>query len=345
MQITTVGLDLAKHFFQVHGVDADGRVVVRKRLRRSEVVAFFANLPRCLVGMEACATSHHWARELAKLGHDVRLMPPAYVKPYVKRGKNDAADAAAICEAVARPNMRFVAVKTPEQQGFLMLHRARELLVRQRTMTACAIRAHLAEFGIVTGQGIGRVDVLVEQLRGDAGRELPSAVRETVELLIVQFADVEAKIVKIEARLAAIHKGHAMSRLLATIPGVGPITASAIVATVPDPSVFRSGRDFAAWLGLTPRQNSSGGKERLGRITKRGDAYVRPLLFIAARNVIRYPKARAAAGAGWIDGLLSRRSRTVAAVALANKMARIVWAMMMTGEVYRPPAAPAAPAA
>ncbi len=342
MQITTVGVDLAKHFFQVHGVDADGRVVVRKRLRRSELAAFFANLPRCLVGMEACATSHHWARELAKFGHDVRLTPPAYVKPYVKRGKNDAADAAAICEAVTRPDMRFVAVKTPEQQGSLMLHRARELLVRQRTMTACAIRAHLAEFGIVTGQGIGRVDVLVEQLRGDAGRELPSAAREAVELLIAQLADVEAKIVKVEARLAATHKGHAMSRLLATIPGVGPLTASAIVATVPDPSVFRSGRDFAAWLGLTPRPNSSGGKERLGRITKRGDAYLRHLLFIAARNVIRYPKARAAAGAGWIDGLLSRRSRTVAAVALANKMARIVWAMMMTGEVYRPPAAPAA---
>jgi transposase len=334
MQITTVGVDLAKHFFQVHGVDADGRAVVRKRLRRSELAAFFANLPRCLVGMEACATSHHWARELAKFGHDVRLMPPA--------GKNDAADAAAICEAVTRPDMRFVAVKTPEQQGSLMLHRARELLVRQRTMTACAIRAHLAEFGIVTGKGIGRVDVLVEQLRGDAGRGVPSAAREAVELLIAQLADVEAKIVKVEARLAATHEGRAMSRLLATIPGVGPITASAIVATVPDPSVFRSGRDFAAWLGLTPRQNSSGGKERLGRITKRGDADLRHLLFIAARNVIRYPKARAGAGAGWIDGLLSRRSRTVAAVALANKMARIVWAMMMTGEVYRPPAAPAA---
>jgi transposase len=335
MQAATIGLDLAKHVFQVHGVDAAGGVVVRKRLKRSEVTAFFAGLEPCLVGMEACSSSHYWAREIGRFGHVVRLMPPAYVKPYVKRGKNDAADAEAICEAVTRPNMRFVAAKTPDQQASLLLHRARRLLVQQRTMTACAIRSHLAEFGIIVGQGIRNVRPLAEDAIREGGNRLPDDAVEVVRVLTAQLTALDDRIAQVEARIEALHRSNPISRLIATIPGVGPITATAIAASVPDPSIFRSGRDFAAWLGLTPKQNSSGGKERLGGITKRGDTYIRHLLFVGARNVIRYPKARAAAGAAWIDALVARRSRTVAAVALANKMARIVWAMMSTGEVYR----------
>ena len=335
MQVATIGLDLAKHLFQVHGVDAGGGVVIRKRLKRSEVAAFFAGLEPCLVGMEACSTSHYWAREIGRFGHTVRLMPPAYVKPYVKRGKNDAADAEAICEAVTRPNMRFVAAKTPDQQASLLLHRARRLLVQQRTMTANAIRSHLAEFGIIVGQGIRNVRPLAEDAIRKGGNGLPADAVEIVRLLTAQLAALDDRIAQVEARIEALHRTNPISRLIATIPGVGPITATAIAASVPDPSIFRSGRDFAAWLGLTPRQNSSGGKERLGGITKRGDTYIRHLLFVGARNVIRYPKARAAAGAAWIDALVARRSKTVAAVALANKMARIAWAMMTTGEVYR----------
>jgi transposase len=335
MQVVTIGLDLAKHWFQAHGVDAAGAAILRKRLKRSEVLAFFGGIEPCLVGMEACASSHYWAREIARFGHTVRLMPPAYVKPYVKRGKNDAADAEAICEAVTRPNMRFVAIKTPEQQGALMLHRARRLLVRQRTMTACAIRSHLAEFGFITGQGIGRVEPLLERLAQEEAERLPEEVRDILAMLAAELATLGERIAQIEARIDALHRANPVSRLIATIPGIGPITATAIAATVPDAAAFRSGRDFAAWLGLTPRQNSSGGKDRLGRITKRGDTYLRHLLFIGARNVIRYPKARAAAGAAWIDALVARRSKTVAAVALANKMARIAWAMMTSGEAYR----------
>jgi transposase len=335
MQVATIGLDLAKHVFQVHGVDAGGGVVIRKRLKRSEVSAFFESLEPCLVGMEACSTSHYWAREIGRFGHTVRLMPPAYVKPYVKRGKNDAADAEAICEAVTRPNMRFVAVKTPDQQASLLLHRARRLLVQQRTMTANAIRSHVAEFGIIVGQGIRNVRPLAEEAIREGGTGLPADAVEIVRLLTAQLAALDDRIAHVEARIEALHRTNPISRLIATIPGVGPITATAIAASVPDPSIFRSGRDFAAWLGLTPRQNSSGGKERLGGITKRGDTYIRHLLFVGARNVIRYPKARAAAGASWIDALVARRSKTVAAVALANKMARIAWAMMTTGEVYR----------
>jgi transposase len=257
------------------------------------------------------------------------------VKPYVKRGKNDAADAEAICEAVTRPNMRFVAAKTPDQQASLLLHRARRLLVQQRTMTACAIRSHLAEFGIIVGQGIRNVRPLAEGAIREDGNGLPVDAVEVVCLLTAQLAVLDDRIAQVEARIEALHRTNPLSRLIATIPGVGPITATAIAASVPDPSIFRSGRDFAAWLGLTPRQNSSGGKERLGGITKRGDTYIRHLLFVGARNVIRYPKARAVAGAAWIDALVVRRSKTVAAVALANKMARIAWAMMTTGEVYR----------
>lgn len=335
MQIATIGLDLAKHWFQIHGVDVEGRTVVRKRLKRADVPRFFSEVPPCLIGMEACATAHYWARQIAKYGHQVKLMPPAYVKPYVRRGKNDERDAEAICEAVTRPNMRFVAVKSDDQQAFLMVHRARELLVRQRTMSACAVRAHLAEFGVIAPQGRQRVDQLVEWLDTEEGKRLPVLAHEALRVLVIHLEELSTRIASLEAELAKLHRSNPIAQLLSTIPGVGPITSTALVATVPDPSVFRSGREFAAWIGLTPRQNSSGGKEKLGRITKKGDVYLRHLLVIGARNVVRFPKARALVGAAWIDSLLARRRPMVVAVAVANKMARIIWAMMTTGECYR----------
>ena len=270
MQISTIGLDLAKHWFQVHGVDAYGRVVVRRRLWRSGVIAYFRSVEPCLVGMEACATAHYWARELMALGHTVKLMPPAYVKAYVKRNKNDAADAEAICEAVTRPSMRFVPIKEAEQQAVLMLHRARSLLVRQRTMLVNALRAHLAEFGIVAPQGLRYVEILTKTSAHQQAR-LPELARSILQTIVDQLNGTMARMREIEGRLTKWHRQSRVSRLLATVPGVGIMGASAIAATVADPSLFRSGREFAAWLGMTPRQNSSGGKERLGRTSKRGD--------------------------------------------------------------------------
>jgi transposase len=288
MQVITIGLDLAKHWFQVHGVDAAGRIVVKRRLRRLEVVDFFRDQEPCLVGMEACATAHHWAPELIALGHEVRLMPPAYVKAHVKRNKNDAADAAAICEAVTRPSMRFVPVKDVDQQAVLMMHRARNLLVRQRTMAVNAPRAHLAEFGIVAPQGLRHVECLVAAIEeNEAG--LPELARSILRLIVRQLDDTQAKVRQIEARLARWHRNSRLSKLLATVPGVGILGASAIAATVSDPSLFRSGREFAAWLGMTPRQNSSGGKDRLGRTSKRGDKYIRSLLVAGAVAVLGMP--------------------------------------------------------
>lgn len=335
MQITTIGLDLAKHWFQVHGVDALGQTVVRRKLRRSEVIPYFKSLAPCLVGMEACATAHHWARELAALGHEVKLMPPVYVKAYVKRNKNDAADAEAICEAVSRPSMRFVPVKTAEQQSVLMLHRARNLLVRQRTMLVNALRAHMAEFGIIAPQGLRHVDDLTSQLAHEQDR-LPELARSILQLIVEQLNDAMARVHAIEMRLAAWHRSSAVSRLLATVPGIGIMGATAIAATVIDPSLFRSGREFAAWLGMTPRQNSSGGKERLGRTSKRGDKYIRCLLVAGAVAVLRHTRNRTTKDAAWVRGLLVRRPTKVAAVALANKTARIAWAVMARGEGYRP---------
>jgi len=337
MQITTIGLDLAKHVFQVHGVDATGNVVVRKRLRRSQVIAFFARLPPCLVGMEACATAHFWARELRALGHEVRLMPPQYVKAYLKRGKNDAADAAAICEAVTRPSMRFVAVKSEEQQAALTIHRARELLVRQRTQLSNALRGHLAEFGLIEAQGPWHVTRLLVRLAED-GAGVPELARRVIELLAAQLAEVGRRIAALEAEIAARHKADAVSRRLATIPGIGPLIATALAATVVDPAAFRSGREFAAWLGLVPRQHSTGGKQRLGRISRQGDSYLRRLLIIGAQSVLR--GAKAARSDPWLQGLLARRPRLVVAVALANKTARIAWAVMTRQQSYRQ-AAPA----
>ncbi len=336
MQISIVGLDIAKQVFQVHAADAEGRRVAQVRLRRAQVLDFFRELPPCLVGMEACATAHHWARELIALGHEVKLMPPAYVKPYVKRNKTDAADAEAIAEAVTRPTMRFVAVKSVEQQSMLMLHRVRELFVRQRTMLATALRAHLAEFGIVAPQGIHRVEKLTAEVRDPA---VPPLAQEALSLLVDELASIGRRLDTIEERLVALHRADQLSRRLASIPGVGPITAMAIASTVPDPSVFRSGREFAAWLGLTPKSHSSGGKDKLGRISKRGDRYIRHLLYVGAGNAIRFSKARAATGEAWIRGLQERRPPKVVIIALANKMARIAWALMIRGESFRSPAA------
>lgn len=334
MHITTIGLDLAKHWFQIHGVNAAGKVVARRRLRRTEVVAFFRKQEPCLVGMEACATAHHWARELIALGHEVKLMPPAYVKAYVKRNKNDAADAEAICEAVTRPSMRFVPVKDVDQQSVLMMHRARSLLVRQRTMLVNALRAHLAEFGIIAPQGLRHVERLAGAIEEDSPA-LPELARSILRLVAAQLNDTQAKVRQIEAKLAKWHRSNRVSKLLATVPGVGIMGASAIAATVSDPNLFRSGREFAAWLGMTPRQNSSGGKERLGRTSKRGDKYIRCLLVAGAVAVLRHARNRATKDAEWVRALLARRPAKVVAVALANRTARIAWAVMARGEAYR----------
>jgi len=334
MQVTTIGLDLAKHWFQVHGVDASGAVAIRKKLRRSEVLGFFQSLPPCLVGMEACATAHYWARELTKLGHTVKIMPPAYVKAYVKRNKNDAADAEAICEAVGRPSMRFVPVKDTEQQSVLLLHRARNLLVRQRTMLVNALRAHMAEFGMIAPQGLRHVELLTRIVAHEQER-LPELARQILQLIVDQLHETMARVRAIELRLTQWHRQSQVSRLLATVPGVGIMGASAIAATVADPSLFRSGREFAAWLGMTPRQNSSGGKERLGRTSKRGDKYIRSLLIAGAVAVLRHARNRPTRDGVWVRALLDRKPTKVAAVALANKTARIIWAVMMRGDGYR----------
>jgi transposase len=334
MKVTTIGLDLAKNWFQVHGVAADGRVVIRRKLRRSEVIGFFKSLPPCVVGIEACATAHHWARELIALGHRVRLMPPAYVKAYVKRNKNDAADAEAICEAVTRPSMRLVPVKDTEQQSVLMLHRVRSLLVRQRTMLVNALRAHMAEFGIIAPQGLRNVEDLTKIIAHE-GERLPGLARSILQTVVDQLTDTMVRVREIEKRLAQWHRQSQVSQWLATVPGVGIMGASAIAATVTDPHLFKSGREFAAWLGMTPRQNSSGGKERLGSTSKRGDKYIRSLLIAGAIAVLRHARNRATRDGEWVRGLLARKPTKVAAVALANKTARIVWAVMARGNGYR----------
>ncbi len=337
MTITTIGLDLAKSVFQVHCLDS-ARGVLRKKLRRSEVLAFFKALSPCLVGMESCATAHHWAREIQALGHEVRLMPPAYVKAYLRRQKNDAADAEAICEAVTRPTMRFVPIKSAERQGVLVLHRTRELLVRQRTKLINAIRGHCAEFGQVAPQGPRRVAELLEQVRAGAIPSLPEIASDALLLLGDQLTVLAAQIHVLERRLLAWHRQNQASQRLATIPGVGIITATAMAASVSDPSLFRSGREFAAFLGLVPRQNSSGGKDKLGRISKKGDGYLRKLLVVGATSVIRRSRTGDLAAAPWVRSLLERRPPRVVTVAMANKTARIIWAVLTREEVYRPAA-------
>jgi len=331
--ITTIGLDLAKNVFQVHGVDETGTAVVVKRLRRSQVSGFFASLPPCLIGMEACATAHYWARELTELGHTVRLMPPQYVKAYVKRNKNDAADAAAICEAVRRPSMRFVPVKTADQQSALLMHRARDLLIRQRTMLVNALRGHMAEFGLVEAQGLHKVVGLIAIVLDEKDERIPILARQALKIITDQISELQTRISEIERQVLAWHKDNPVSQRLATIPGIGPIIATAIAATVADAGVFRSGREFAAWLGLVPRQSSTGGKARLGGISKRGDSYLRRLLVNSAHTVLLCWKA--AKADPWVLSLRGRKPRLVVAVALANKTARIAWAVMSRQETYR----------
>ena len=340
--ITTIGLDIAKSVFQVHGVDAEGNVVFRRQLKRRYVVAFFQKLPPCLVGIEACASSHHWSRELQALGHTVRLMPPAYVKPYVKRHKNDATDAEAICEAVTRPNMRFVATKTPEQQSCLTLHRTRHLFIRQQTSVINVDPAHLAEFGIVAPVGRNGVEQLLSVVADASDKRLPEVARACVAALGAQLQTLKAQILEFDRMIMAWHRSSEASRRLDDIPGVGPALATALVASVADPKVFRSGRDFSAWIGLVPKQNSSGGKDRLGSISKRGDRYLRSLFTTGALAVIRYAKIHGTKHRPWLTALLTRRPTKVAAIALANKIARMAWAMMAKGERYKEPAALAA---
>jgi len=340
MQITTIGLDLAKHVFQVHAVDADGRVLLRKSLRRAQLLPFFAKLPRCLIGIEACGTSHHWARELIALGHDVRLMPPAYVKPYVKRGKTDAADAEAICEAVTRPIMRFVPVKSREQQALMSLHRTRSLLVKQRTQSVNMMRGLLAEFGINIPEGLERALLLARQIVIGESPDVPAVAITMVSMLAQQALDTHSRLQEIDRKLCALQQSDEIAERLATIPGIGPVGATALAAAVTDPGQFRSGRQFAAWLGLTPLQNSSGGKERLGKISKMGDKYLRRLLVIGATSLVRRARHKPETADPRLVGLLARKPVRVATVAMANKMARIAWAIMTRGEVYQRSHAP-----
>jgi transposase len=335
MQIATIGFDIAKHVFQVHGIDADEKVVVRKQLRRSQVMAFFEGLAPCLVGMEACATAHHWARELTKLGHEVRLMPAKDVKAYVKRNKNDAADAEAICEAVRRPTMRFVQVKSAEQQGQLMQHRTRDLLMRQRTQLINALRAHLAELGIVAAQGREGVKQLLAIVASERDPRLPVDAHASLIVLAAQLQAIQTLIGSIEKRIVAHHRSNEASRRLATIPGVGLIGATAIAATVTNPNAFRSGRDLAAWIGLVPRQESTGGKHKLGPISKQGDQYLRRILVVGAHSILRRAK-HDPEKYPWLTRLLARRPFRVVAIALANKMARVAWALLAKGGTYRP---------
>ena len=335
MDITTLGIDLAKSVFQLHGVDADGAVVLQKKVRRAAVLDFLEKLEPCLIGMEACATSHYWAREIAALGHDVRLIPPAYVKPYVKRQKNDAADAEAICEAVTRPNMRFVPIKTADQQSVLVLHRARDLLMRQRTMILNAIRAHMAEFGVIAAQGPCKVIELVHRLQADQEAGIPEFSRSALLALGVQLENLTAEIRTIERQLMVWHRQNAASQRLETIPGVGLLTATALAASLPDPTVFKSGRQFAAYLGLVPRQNSSGGKDRLGHISKMGNGYLRRLLVVGATSVTRRAPTTDTRTGAWVRSLLERKPTRLVTVAIANKTARTAWALLAKGESYR----------
>jgi transposase len=345
MQVTTIGLDIAKNVFQVHGIDAAEKVVVRKQLRRSQVLAFFKALPPCLVGMEACATAHYWARELTQLGYRVRLMPAKDVKAYVKRNKNDAADAEAICEAVRRPTMRFVQVKSAEQQGRLMLHRTRDLLMRQRTQVINALRGHLAELGIVAAQGREGIKELLKIIASEEDARLPVDAHTSLVVLAAELQAMQTMIGSIEKRLMAQHRSNEASKRLESIPGIGVIGATAIIATVPDPKVFRSGRDMAAWIGLVPRQDSTGGKQKLGPISKQGDRYLRRILVVGACAVLRYARQKPEKYP-WLIQLLARKPFKVVAVALANKMARVAWALLAKGGTYRAPAlAPALAAA
>ena len=340
-EITTIGLDLAKNVFQAHGADALGRLVLRRKLRRDQVLAFFSQLPPCVVAMEACGGAHFWGREIGKLGHEVRLIPPAYVKPFVKRQKNDVADAEAICEAALRPTMRFVPVKSEETQGAAMVFRVRELLIRQRTQAINALRGHLAEFGQIVPQGAAnaaRLIAIVENQDSD----LPADAIATLKVLVAALAHLESEIGQLDAEIARRAKENEVARRLMTVPGIGPLIATALAVLAPPPGTFRKSRDFAAWLGLTPRQHSTGGKQRLGATTKMGERSLRRLLILGANSVIIKRHVHATARPGtWLAGMLMRKPPLLVRVALANKMARIVWALMARGGIYQSPVAAA----
>jgi transposase len=335
MKITTIGLDLAKNVFQVHGVNEHGKAVLRKQLRRDQVTAFFANLPACLVGMEACGSAHHWARKLQVLGHTVKLMAPQFVKPYVKSNKNDAADAEAICEAVSRPSMRFVPIKNIEQQAVLSLHRARQGFVKARTAQANQIRGLLGEYGLIVPQGIRYIAARVPELIEDASVELPGVFRLLISRLLDHLKVLHQQVDEIETQIKAWHRANEASRRLEKVPGIGPLTASALIATVGDAKNFDNGRQFAAWLGLVPRQHSSGGKSNLLGMSKRGDAYLRTMLIHGARAVI-YRSTQRADAETWLFKLTTRRNKNIAAVALANKTARTIWALLVHDREFRP---------
>jgi len=342
MTIIRIGLDTSKSVFQVHGVDEQERPALRRQLRRGQIEKFFAKLPPTRIGLEACGASHHWGRVLRDLGHEVVLIPPQYIKPYVKRGKNDAIDADAICEAMSRPGMRFVPIKSREEQAALMLLKVRDLLTKQSTMLSNAIRGHAAEFGVVGAKGPQKIKQLLERI---AEANMPEPARELLNSLANQLAAIEVRLAALEAKLMAHHKADPRSQLLATIPGVGPVTAVNIALKVPDAAVFRSGRHFAAWLGITPREHSTAGRQRLGKISRQGDEALRRLLVLGATAVIqqvdRRRKANKTTGSDspWLLQLLARKPKKLAAVALANKMARTIRAMLVSGELYRRPQA------
>jgi transposase len=334
MEITTIGIDLSKNVFQIHGVDHRGKTALKKQLKREQMLPYFANFPSCLIGIEACGSAHYWARKLTALGHTVKLIAPQFVKPYVKTNKNDAADAEAICEAVSRPNMRFVPIKNGEQQAILAQHRARQGFVKARTAQANQIRGLLAEYGIVIPKGIGHIGKRLPEILEDGENELPGIFRQLIDRLGSNLKELDRQVKELEAQIQTWHRNSVDSKKLAQIPGIGPISASALVASIGDAKNFKDGRQLAAWLGLVPRQHSTGGKPTLLGISKRGDCYLRTLLIHGARSVVRVVEQQANHANQWLAGLMRRRNKNVAAVALANKNARIIWALLTQNREY-----------
>lgn len=337
--VSRIGMDTSKHFFQLHGVDAAEKVVLRKKFRRKEMVAFFESLTPTVIGIEACGTAHYWARLLRTFGHEVKLIAPQLVKPYVKRGKNDGADAEALCEAMSRPTMRFVPVKTSEQQAALMMVGLRDRLMRNRTQLSNAIRGYAAEFGFTAAKGRAHLVPLLDRIQAD--ESVPVLARELFAAQAEEYAQLEAQIADVDAKLMAWHKANECSRRLARIPSIGPIGAVMLMMKTPEPKLFRSGRQFAAWIGLTPKDHSTAGKVRLGGITRAGDEALRSVLVVGATSIIQHVR-RGGRGSPWIVDLLKRKPPKLAAVALANKMARIAWKLMVTGESYAAKSTPAA---